>query len=60
MDQGTWNLLFGWMDTQCFLPEGCTVPLDGVVFYGMMGFVGFVFLYWLITSHDFSELFIWK
>lgn len=34
IDQSIWNLLFSWMTgTQCMLPEGCTVPLPGVLFY---------------------------
>ncbi len=28
LDQATWNLLFGWTGRTCFIPEGCTVPLD--------------------------------
>lgn len=27
LDQGLWNLLFGWTGRRCFIPEGCTVPL---------------------------------
>lgn len=34
MNQGLWNLLFGWITgRQCFLPEGCNIPLSGVVVY---------------------------
>lgn len=34
MDQSTWNLLFGWMQgEQCFLPEGCPPPVEGILFY---------------------------
>lgn len=60
MDQATWNLLFGWMNGQCMLPEGCSPPTDGVIFYGILLFAGFMFLYWLLTSHDFSDLAVWK
>lgn len=34
IDQQLWNALFGWMrEGQCMLPEGCTVPAEGVLFY---------------------------
>ena len=34
IDQQLWNALFGWMrEGSCMLPEGCTVPLEGVLFY---------------------------
>ncbi|MFB6241520.1 MAG: hypothetical protein ABEJ36_01815 [Candidatus Nanosalina sp.] len=34
LDQGTWNTLFGWLGQgQCMLPEGCNVPIEGVIAY---------------------------
>lgn len=34
IDQQLWNALFGWQGTgQCMLPEGCTVPVVGVLLY---------------------------
>lgn len=33
LDQATWNLLFGWTGRQCFIPEGCTAPLTGILLY---------------------------
>ena len=34
MNQSTWNLLFGWMtEKQCMLPEGCSIPLEGLAAY---------------------------
>lgn len=34
MDQQLWNLLFGWITgRQCFIPEGCSPPAEGVALY---------------------------
>ncbi|MFB6199644.1 MAG: hypothetical protein ABEJ83_02090 [Candidatus Nanohaloarchaea archaeon] len=34
MDQSSWNLLFGWITgKQCMLPEGCSVPIEGLAVY---------------------------
>lgn len=34
MDQSTWNLLFSWMTgEQCFVPEGCPPPAEGLLVY---------------------------
>ncbi len=37
IDQITWNILFEWITgTRCFLPEGCSPPLVGILFYGLI------------------------
>jgi hypothetical protein len=33
IEQELWNFLFGFLGEQCMLPEGCTVPLEGVLVY---------------------------
>lgn len=33
IEQSTWNLLFGWTGRRCFIPEGCTPPVEGVIVY---------------------------
>lgn len=34
MDPELWDALFGWMTgRQCFLPEGCTPPVGGILIY---------------------------
>lgn len=34
IDQQIWNLLFGWMrEGECMIPEGCTLPPEGIAFY---------------------------
>lgn len=33
IDQEFWNLLFGFLGRECMLPEGCKVPLDGILVY---------------------------
>lgn len=46
LDQSTWNLLFGWMTgRQCFLPEGCTLPMTGVLVYAVI-LAGITLLVW--------------
>lgn len=36
LDQSTWNTLFGWITgQQCFIPEGCTAPIEGIVVYAI-------------------------
>lgn len=42
-----WNTLFSWMSgQQCFLPEGCDVPLQGVLVYVAILMFFAVLLYW--------------
>ncbi len=37
LDQSAWDLLFGWMqEGQCMIPEGCTVPPLGILFYAVV------------------------
>lgn len=34
MDQELWNLLFsGITEKQCFIPEGCSPPIGGLIIY---------------------------
>ncbi|MFB6146048.1 MAG: hypothetical protein ABEJ99_06140 [Candidatus Nanohaloarchaea archaeon] len=34
MNQQLWNQLFAWITgTKCFIPEGCSAPALGIVFY---------------------------
>lgn len=34
MDQELWNTLFGWITgKQCFVPEGCPSPAEGILVY---------------------------
>lgn len=34
IDQELWNFLFGFLGQgQCMLPEGCTIPIEGVLVY---------------------------
>lgn len=47
IDQDTWNTLFSWMSgTECMLPEGCPVPLQGVAVYVFIVVFIAVMLYW--------------
>ena len=47
IDQDLWNLLFGWMqEGQCMIPEGCTVPLHGVIFYTAVILVLVAVVHW--------------
>jgi hypothetical protein len=34
LSQSTWNLLFSWITgKQCFIPEGCNPPVEGIFVY---------------------------
>ncbi|MFB6245831.1 MAG: hypothetical protein ABEJ03_05805 [Candidatus Nanohaloarchaea archaeon] len=34
LDQKLWNLLFSWITgRKCFLPEGCSPPVAGILIY---------------------------
>lgn len=37
MEPSTWNLLFGWITgRQCFIPEGCGIPAEGILVYSLI------------------------
>ncbi|MFB6241873.1 MAG: hypothetical protein ABEJ36_03665 [Candidatus Nanosalina sp.] len=47
LDQQTWNTLFAWMqDGQCMLPEGCSLPPEGVAIYAaaLIIVLGFIYI----------------
>lgn len=49
-----WNLLFGWMSgQQCFLPEGCDVPVQGMLVYLVILVFLAVLVYWF--RHDIRD-----
>jgi len=48
INQITWNILFEWITgTRCFLPEGCSPPLVGTLFYGLLAamFLASIYLF---------------
>ncbi|MFB6204870.1 MAG: hypothetical protein ABEJ75_04440 [Candidatus Nanohaloarchaea archaeon] len=37
MEQAAWNMLFSWITgSRCFIPEGCSPPLSGIVVYATL------------------------
>lgn len=48
MDQAVWNLLFFWITgEQCFIPEGCPPPVEGVIAYVLVAAVIAAGGYWV-------------
>lgn len=54
MEQETWNLLFGWMNPgkQCMLPEGCSIPVEGVAVYITLLLAAAGAGYWLKNNQE--------
>lgn len=61
ISQGLWNTLFGWMSSkQCFLPEGCAVPVVGVAVYLFIIVFIVTVLYWLRNDIKDTALSVWE
>lgn len=53
MDQGLWNLLFGWLTgKQCMIPEGCNPPVTGIIIYTSAIIISVIGLYFLYERRE--------
>ncbi len=61
LPQDLWNTLFGWMSAkQCMLPEGCALPLQGVLVYVVALVFIVVMVYWFRDDIITGALSVWE